>query len=216
MEAAAERACRHLDYRNAGTFEFLVAPDGSFSFIELNARLQVEHPVSELVTGIDIVREQVRIAAGEPLHVTGRAPRRGHAIEIRINAEDPEQAFAPSPGRVERFRPPLGPFVRVDTFVEDGAVISPYYDSLLGKLIVWDVDRGGAIARALQALGELEVEGVTTTRDFAAGVLASRPFVSGDYSTSFLEEQVATTSRRLDGGEQGAEVPALPAPERER
>ena len=216
MEAAAERACRHLDYRNAGTFEFLVGPDGSFSFIELNARLQVEHPVSELVTGIDIVREQVRIAAGEPLHVTGRAPRRGHAIEIRINAEDPEQAFAPSPGRVERFRPPLGPFVRVDTFVEDGAVISPYYDSLLGKLIVWDVDRGGAIARALRALGELEVEGVRTTRDFAAGVLASRPFVSGEYSTSFLEEQVATTSRRLDGGDQGAEVPALPAPERER
>jgi acetyl-CoA carboxylase, biotin carboxylase subunit len=190
MEAAADRACRHLGYRNAGTFEFLVGPDGSFSFIELNARLQVEHPVSELVTGIDIVREQVRIAAGEPLAVTGRAPRRGHAIEIRINAEDPLQAFAPSPGTVTRFRPPLGPFVRVDTFLEDGAVVSPYYDSLVAKLIVWDSDRGRAIARALRALGELELEGVATTRDFAAEVLASRPFATGDYSTSFLEERV--------------------------
>jgi acetyl-CoA carboxylase biotin carboxylase subunit len=194
MEAAAERACRHLGYRNAGTFEFLVGPDGSFSFIELNARLQVEHPVSELVTGIDIVREQVRIAAGEPLPVTGRAPRRGHAIEIRINAEDPHQGFAPSPGVITRFRPPLGPFVRVDTFVEDGAAVSPYYDSLVAKLIVWDTDRGGAIARALRALGELELEGVATTRDFAAGVLASRPFATGEYSTSFLEEQVAAVS----------------------
>src|SRR5919106_5747908 len=190
MEAAAERASRHLGYRNAGTFEFLVGPDGSFSFIELNARLQVEHPVTELVTGIDIVREQVRIAAGEPLPVTGRAPRRGHAIEVRINAEDPEHAFAPSPGLITRFRPPFGPFVRLDTSLEDGAVVSPYYDSLVAKLIVWDADRGRAIARALRALGELEVEGVATTRDFAAGVLASRPFVSGDYSTSFLEEQV--------------------------
>jgi acetyl-CoA carboxylase biotin carboxylase subunit len=190
MEAAAERACRHIGYRNAGTFEFLVGADRSFSFIELNARLQVEHPVSELVTGIDIVREQVRIAAGEPLAVTGRAPRRGHAIEIRINAEDPEQGFAPAPGLITRFRPPLGPFVRVDTFLEDGAVVSPYYDSLVAKLIVWDADRGRAIARALRALGELEVEGVATTRDFAAEVLASRPFATGDYSTSFLEERV--------------------------
>jgi acetyl-CoA carboxylase biotin carboxylase subunit len=194
MEAAAERACRHLDYRNAGTFEFLVGPDGSFSFIELNARLQVEHPVSELVTGIDIVREQVRIAAGEPLPLTGRAPRWGHAIEIRINAEDPEQDFAPSPGTITRFRPPLGPFDRVDTYVEDGAVIPPHYDSLVAKLIVWDTDRPRAIARAGRALGELEVEGVATTRTFAIGVLESRAFRSGDYSTSFLAEQAAVAS----------------------
>jgi acetyl-CoA carboxylase biotin carboxylase subunit len=194
MEAAAERACRHLGYRNAGTFEFLVGPDGSFSFIELNARLQVEHPVTELVTGIDLVREQVRIAAGEPLVQTGRAPRGGHAIEIRINAEDPEQDFAPSPGTITRFRPPLGPFDRVDTFAEDGAVVPAYYDSLIAKLIVWDVDRPGAIARARRALDELEVEGVTTTREFAAGVLDSRAFSSGEYSTSFLAEQVAVAS----------------------
>ena len=99
MEDAAERACRHIGYRNAGTFEFLVGPDGSFSFIELNARLQVEHPVTELATGLDLVREQVRIAAGERLPITGRAPRRGHVIEIRINAEDPSRGFMPAPGR---------------------------------------------------------------------------------------------------------------------
>jgi acetyl-CoA carboxylase biotin carboxylase subunit len=194
MEAAAERASRHLGYRNAGTFEFLVGPDGSFSFIELNARLQVEHPVSELVTRIDLVREQVRIAAGEPLPQTGRAPRSGHAIEIRINAEDPERDFAPSPGTITRFRAPLGPFDRVDTFAEDGAIVPAYYDSLVAKLIVWDVDRPGAIARARRALDELVVEGVTTTRDFAAGVLDSRAFRSGEYSTSFLAEQVTVVS----------------------
>src|SRR5437868_11449824 len=109
MEAAAERACHAIGYRNAGTFEFLLGPDGAFYFIELNARLQVEHPVSELVTGIDIVREQLRIASGERLAVTGRAPRQGHAIEVRVNAEDPAHDFVPSPGRITRFRPPLGP-----------------------------------------------------------------------------------------------------------
>ena len=118
MELAAERACRAVGYRNAGTFEFLLGPDGSFYFIELNARLQVEHPVTELCTGIDLVREQLLVAAGEQLTATGRAPRRGHAIEIRLNAEDPEHDFRPSPGRIALFEPPLGPGVRVDTFVE--------------------------------------------------------------------------------------------------
>src|SRR5207247_1598281 len=111
MEAAAERACLAIGYRNAGTFEFLLGPDGSFYFIELNARLQVEHPVSEVVTGIDIVREQLRVASGSTLLATGRAERRGHAIEIRVNAEDPTRNFAPAPGTVTRFRPPLGPGV---------------------------------------------------------------------------------------------------------
>jgi acetyl-CoA carboxylase biotin carboxylase subunit len=191
MEAAAERAARQIGYRNAGTFEFLLGPDGSFFFIELNARLQVEHPVTELVTGLDLVREQLRIAAGEPLRRTGRAARGGHAIEVRLNAEDPARDFAPAPGRIERFRPPLGPFDRVDTFVDDGTVISPYYDSLIAKLLVWDESRPEAIARAVRALEELEVVGVATTREFALETLRSDAFVSGEYSTSFVSERRA-------------------------
>jgi acetyl-CoA carboxylase, biotin carboxylase subunit len=187
MEAAAERACRHIGYRNAGTLEFLVGPDGSFSFIELNTRLQVEHPVTELVTSLDLVREQVRIAAGERLAHAGRARRDGHAIEIRINAEDPTRDFLPVPGRIERFRPPLGPGVRVDTFVEEGATIPPHYDSLIAKVIVRDAGRDLAIVRARRALGEFEVEGVPTTRDLLLDILASDEFRSGRYSTSFLE-----------------------------
>jgi acetyl-CoA carboxylase, biotin carboxylase subunit len=188
MEAAAERAVKAIGYRNAGTFEFLVGPDQSFYFIELNARLQVEHPVSELVTGIDLVREQLRIAAGEALLATGRAPRRGHAIEIRINAEDPARDFAPAPGRITGFRPPLGPGVRLDTFVEAGTTVPPYYDSLLAKLVVWDDDRAAAISRSLRALGELSVTGIPTTRELAIQILRSEQFASGRYSTSFLEE----------------------------
>jgi acetyl-CoA carboxylase, biotin carboxylase subunit len=187
MEAAAERACRAVGYRNAGTFEFLLGPDGSFYFIELNARLQVEHPVTELCTGIDLVREQLLIASGEELAVTGRAPRRGHAIELRLNAEDPEHDFRPSPGRLTRFETAQGPGVRTDTFVEQGSTIPPYYDSLIAKLIVWDSDRDAAIARAIRALRETTIEGVPTTRELAIEVLGSEPFRSGDYSTSTLE-----------------------------
>jgi acetyl-CoA carboxylase biotin carboxylase subunit len=194
MEAAAERACRAVGYRNAGTFEFLLGPDGSFYFIELNARLQVEHPVTELATGIDIVREQLRIADGEALTVTGRAPRRGHSIEIRLNAEDPTHDFRPAPGRIERFQPPQGPGVRVDTFLESGSVVSPFYDSLVAKLVVWDEDRPAAIARAERALRETLIEGVPTTREFALEVLASEPFRSGDYSTSTLEQLRTVTA----------------------
>ena len=188
MEASVERACRQLGYVNAGTFEFLLGPDGAPSFIEVNCRLQVEHPVSELTTGIDIVREQVRIAAGEPLRLTGRAPRSGHAIEIRINAEDPRQDFAPAPGLVTRFRPPLGPGVRVDTAVVEGDTIPPYYDSMIAKVIVRDDDRPAAIARAIRALDELEVAGIPTTRELALDILHSPEFRGGVYSTSYLEE----------------------------
>jgi acetyl-CoA carboxylase biotin carboxylase subunit len=188
MEAAVERATKMIGYRNAGTFEFLLGPDQGFYFIELNARLQVEHPVSELVTGIDLVREQLRIAAGEPLTATGRAPRRGHSIEVRINAEDPARNFAPAPGRVTGFRAPLGPGIRIDTFVEAGYTVPPFYDSLLGKLAVWDEDRPAAISRALRALGELSVTGIPTTRELAIQVLRSEQFTSGRYSTSFLED----------------------------
>jgi acetyl-CoA carboxylase, biotin carboxylase subunit len=187
MEAAAERACRAIGYRNAGTFEFLLGPDGDFHFIELNARLQVEHPVTELVTRLDLVREQVRVAAGEPLVRTGRAPRDGHAIEVRINAEDPSRGFAPAPGRLDRFRAPLGPFDRVDTFVESGSVIPPFYDSLIAKLVVWGEDRPTAVSRILRALRELEIEGLPTTREVALEVIAGEAFRSGEYSTGYLE-----------------------------
>ena len=196
MESAAERACGHIGYRNAGTFEFLVGPDGSFSFIELNARLQVEHPVTEVVTQLDLVRMQIAIAAGQVLTVTGRAPRSGHAIEVRINAEDPSRGFTPAPGRLERFHAPLGPGVRVDTFMEDGSVIPPYYDSLIAKLIVRDETRGLCIARARRALREFDIRGVPTTRDAAFEILGSDEFASGDYSTSFIDEA-------------GAKLPAL-------
>ena len=188
MESAVERACAAIGYRNAGTFEFLLGPDGSFHFIEVNCRLQVEHPVSELVTGIDIVREQLRIAAGEPLELTGRAPRRGHALEVRINAEDPARGFVPTPGTVTRFRPPLGPGTRVDTAMREGSEIPPYYDSMVAKVIVWDDTRELAIVRARRALSELEVEGIATTRQLALDVLASNEFASGDYSTSTLAD----------------------------
>ncbi len=198
MESAAERACAHIGYRNAGTFEFLVGPDGRFSFIELNARLQVEHPVTELVTQLDLVRLQVEVAAGAALPITGRAPRSGHAIEIRLNAEDPSLDFRPSPGKLERFRPPLGPGVRIDTFVEEGSVISPHYDSLIAKLIVRDATRDQCIERARRVLRELDVRGIPTTREAAIDILGSAAFRSGDYSTSFLEEE-------------GASLPALAA-----
>jgi acetyl-CoA carboxylase, biotin carboxylase subunit len=188
MESTTERAVRTVEYRNAGTFEFLLAPDGSFFFMEVNARLQVEHPVTELVTGLDLVREQLRIAAGESLEETGRSPRRGHAIEVRINAEDPSRDFVPCPGRIERFSPPLGPGIRVDTCAEDGCVVPPYYDSLLGKVVVWDIDRPRAIARCLRALSELEVVGVPTTAAAAIEVLRSEGFQTGRYSTSYLAE----------------------------
>jgi acetyl-CoA carboxylase biotin carboxylase subunit len=188
MEAAAERACQAISYRNAGTFEFLLGTDRSFYFIELNARLQVEHPVTEMVTGVDLVREQLRVASGEALERTGRAERRGHALEIRLNAEDPRNDFAPAPGRVTRFRPPLGPGVRIDTHVEEGYLVPPHYDSLLGKLVVWDENRMQAIDRALRALGELVLEGVPTTRELAIDILRSEEFGSGRYSTDYLAE----------------------------
>ena len=188
LEASVARACAVVGYLGAGTFEFLLGPEGAPSFIEVNCRLQVEHPVTELVTGVDLVRAQLRVAAGERLDHVGRAERRGHAIEVRINAEDPARGFAPSPGLVRRFRPPLGPGVRVDTAIQDGLEIPPYYDSLIAKVIVVDDDRPAAIARAVRALGELEVDGIPTTRDLALDVLRSDGFAAGEYSTGYLDE----------------------------
>ena len=191
MEASVERACVAVGYRGAGTFEFLLGPEGEPYFIEVNCRLQVEHPVSELVTGIDIVRTQLRIAAGEALPLVGRAPRSGHAIEIRLNAEDPSRNFAPAPGLVRRFRPPLGPGVRVDTAIEEGSEIPPYYDSLIAKVVVRDDDRPAAIVRAVRALEETVIDGIPTTRELALDVLRSPGFASGAYSTGYLEQMEA-------------------------
>ena len=188
MEGAARSACEAIRYRGAGTIEFLVDAEKRFYFIEMNTRLQVEHPVTELLTGVDLARGQLAVADGRGLPVTGRAELRGHAIEFRINAEDPTRDFMPAPGTVTRFSPPLGPGVRVDTHVVDGYRIPPFYDSLIAKVIVWAEDRPSALARARRALLELELEGVPTTHDLALAVLATDAFRSGDYTTGFLTE----------------------------
>jgi acetyl-CoA carboxylase biotin carboxylase subunit len=193
MEDAARRACETLRYRGAGTLEFLLADDGFF-FIEMNTRLQVEHPVTEVLTGVDLAREQLRISAGEGLRATGRAELRGHALEFRINAEDPARDFMPSPGRVTRFRPPLGPGVRVDTHVVEGYAIPPFYDSLVAKVIVWAEDRQAALGRARRALSELELEGVATTRDLALDIVQHDDFVSGEYTTAFIQKAAPSLS----------------------
>jgi acetyl-CoA carboxylase biotin carboxylase subunit len=199
MEGAARRACEALRYRGAGTIEFLLDADGNFYFIEMNTRLQVEHPVTELVTGIDLAHAQLEVAAGSGLPQEGRAQLRGHAIEFRINAEDPADGFRPAPGRVTRFRPPLGPGVRVDTHVEEGYTIPPFYDSLTAKVIVWGEDRSVALARARRALTELQLEGVPTTRELALDIAASEEFGSGEYTTSFLAD-AAPSLESLRGG----------------
>jgi acetyl-CoA carboxylase biotin carboxylase subunit len=186
LEHAARRACEALRYRGAGTIEFLLGDDRRFYFIEMNTRLQVEHPVTELLTGIDLAQAQLRVAAGEGLPQTGSAVLRGHAIEVRINAEDPTRDFLPAPGTVTRFRPPLGPGVRVDTHVFEGYRIPPHYDSLIGKVIVWAPDRPGALARARRALSELQLDGVPTTRELAIDILGNSRFASGTYTTDFL------------------------------
>ena len=188
MLEAAERACRAVDYRNAGTLEFLVGADRAFYFMEMNTRLQVEHPVTEAVTGLDLVREQLRVASGEPRRADGRAPVRGHALEFRINAEDPSRGFMPSPGTVTRFDAPLGAGVRVDTHVVHGYRVPPNYDSLVAKLVVWDADRPSALARAARALGELRIEGIRTTRELFLDIVAEPIFQGGIYTTDYLQD----------------------------
>jgi len=188
MAEAARLACVGCGYRNAGTVEFLLDVDGNFAFIEMNTRLQVEHPVSELLTGVDLGVEQLRIAAGAEVPATGLAELRGHAIEFRINSEDPAQGFRPAAGTVTGFRPPLGPGVRLDTHIYEGYRVPPFYDSLLAKLIVWGADRSEALSRARRALSELRVEGVRTTRELFLDIVAEPRFRSGAYTTSYLED----------------------------
>jgi len=189
MGAAAVDAARAAGYVGAGTVEFLVDRQGFFTFMEMNTRVQVEHPITEMVTGIDIVKTGIAIAAGEPLGLEQPSIQlAGHAIELRINAEDPDNGFLPSPGTVTRWRPPGGPWVRVDSHVYEGCRVPPFYDSLLAKLVVWGRDRDEAIARSRWALEQFQVEGVKTTIPFHRRVLEHPRFVAGDVSTHFIED----------------------------
>ena len=192
MGEAALAAVRAVDYRNAGTIEFLLDERGSFYFMEMNTRVQVEHPVTEQITGVDIIKEQLRVASGEPLACAGRAPftPNGHSIEFRINAEDPDADFRPCPGTITRLRLPAGPGVRVETYLEEGSKISPYYDSLVAKLVVWGQDRDEAIARGKRALGEFRIEGIATTIPFHLKVLEVPTFVNGAACTDFIATEM--------------------------
>jgi acetyl-CoA carboxylase biotin carboxylase subunit len=192
MTQAAVRAIETIGYTNVGTLEFLLDTDGSFYFMEMNTRLQVEHPVTELVTGLDLVREQIRIAAGEPLSFDAKEPRkpRGHAIELRVNAEDPT-TFAPWPGRITAVHFPGGLGVRVDTHVYAGYVVPPNYDSLLAKVIVHDVDRAAAVRRARRCLEEMVIEGPRTNIPFLRRIVNHPDFIRGEFDTGFVARMLA-------------------------
>jgi acetyl/propionyl-CoA carboxylase alpha subunit len=190
MGELACRAARAVDYLNAGTIEFLVTPDGEFYFLEMNTRLQVEHPVTEMVTGVDIVKEQIRIARGRKLRYTqDDIHPNGWAIECRINAEDPYNGFLPSTGRITQIIPPTGPGVRVDTGVYPGFTISPYYDSLISKLVCWGETRAEAVLRMRRALEEYRILGVKTNIPFHQELMESARFLAGQFDTRFIEER---------------------------
>jgi acetyl-CoA carboxylase biotin carboxylase subunit len=190
MGAAAVALAAKIGYLGAGTIEFLLDPDGNFYFMEMNTRIQVEHPVTEMVTSFDLVKDQIRIAAGEPLSFGGDGTRlRGHAIECRINAEDPYRNFQPCPGLISAYHPPGGPGVRVDTHVYAGYTVPPYYDSLLAKVIVHGNSRQEALARMGQALDSFILEGVTTTIPFLSRVIRHPDFVAGRVDTRFLDRE---------------------------
>jgi acetyl-CoA carboxylase biotin carboxylase subunit len=189
MGEAAVRGAKAIDYVGAGTIEMLLDDHGSYYFMEMNTRIQVEHPVTEMLTGVDLVKEQIRVAAGERLSVTELPPLRGHVIECRINAEDPSRSFQPSPGRIDVYHPPGGPGVRVDTHVYAGYTVPPFYDSLLAKLIVQGRDRPEAIRRMQIALDAFIIEGVTTTISFLGRVLSHEAFQRGVVDTKFLERE---------------------------
>ncbi len=188
MGEAAVKAAAGIDYVGAGTVEFLLDESGDFYFIEMNTRIQVEHPVTEVTTGLDLVKEQIRVAAGEPLSFPGNVGKLwGHAIEFRINAEDPERNFAPSPGTIETFHPPGGPGVRIDTHVYAGYRVPPFYDSLLAKLIVWGNTREEALVRGRNALDSFVIEGIHTTIPFLSELTRDPHFIDGKIDTAFIE-----------------------------
>jgi acetyl-CoA carboxylase biotin carboxylase subunit len=189
MGEAAVRGAERIGYLGAGTMEFLLAADGSFYFMEMNTRIQVEHPVTELVTGEDLVLRQLTIAAGEPLEITQDAVEfRGHAIECRINAEDPERNFMPAPGTITSFHQPGGPGVRVDTAAYHSYRIPPHYDSLIAKLLTHGADRDQAVARMRVALDEFVIEGIPTTIPLHRRLIDDPAFLHGELHTRFVEE----------------------------
>jgi acetyl-CoA carboxylase biotin carboxylase subunit len=191
MGEAAVAAARHIGYEGAGTVEFLLDSGGGFYFMEMNTRIQVEHPVTEMVTGIDLIAEQLRIAGGEAISVRQEQIQlSGHAIECRINAEDPRHNFRPAPGRITGWLPPGGPGVRVDSHVYTGYEIPPFYDSLIGKLIVWGTDREHALKRLRRALSECAVTGIPTTIDFHLALLDRPEFQRGEVHTKFVEQEM--------------------------
>ncbi|MEJ6584261.1 MAG: acetyl-CoA carboxylase biotin carboxylase subunit [Synechococcus sp. ArSW.bin.68] len=191
MGDAAIAAARSINYEGAGTVEFLLDRSGGFYFMEMNTRIQVEHPVTEMVTGIDLVAEQIRIAGGEPISVRQEdIQMNGHAIECRINAEDAQHNFRPAPGRITGWLPPGGPGVRVDSHVYTGYDIPPFYDSLIGKLIIWAPNRPAALARMKRALNECAITGIPTTVDFHLRMLDRPEFQRGDVHTKFVEEEM--------------------------
>ena len=201
MGAAAVSAAQAVGYRGAGTCEFLLTEDGSFYFLEMNTRIQVEHPVTELVYGVDLVREQLRIAGGLPMRVhPGWLNPRGWALECRITSEDPANGFLPSTGRIEYLRAPAGPGVRWDSGVETGDEVTLYYDSLLAKLIVWAPDRAQAITRMTQALDELVVAGVATNQAFHRRLMADPAFRKGEIDIQFLERRADLVTPSVDPG----------------
>jgi len=198
MGDAAVKLCHHVGYTSAGTVEFLLDADGAFYFMEMNTRIQVEHPVTEMVTGIDLVKEQIRVASGEPLSFSQDDVRiSGHAIECRINAEDPTRKFAPVPGKITMFHPPGGPGVRLDTHMYGDYVVGPHYDSLLAKIICHGKDREEAIARMIRALKELVVEGIPTSTPFHLCVLSDPIFLDGKATTHYIEERSEELQTRL-------------------
>ena len=190
MGDAAVRGAKAIEYVGAGTIEMLLDTDGTFYFMEMNTRIQVEHPVTEMLTGVDLVKEQIRVAAGEPLSVHELPMLRGHVIECRVNAEDPARNFQPSPGRITTFHPPGGAGVRLDTHVYAGYSVPPYYDSLIAKLICQGRDRHEAINRMSMALEGFIIEGVTTTIPFLGRVMRHPRFQAGDVDTKFLEREI--------------------------
>jgi acetyl-CoA carboxylase biotin carboxylase subunit len=196
MGKAAVKAAKAIEYVGAGTIEFLLDHDRSFYFMEMNTRIQVEHPVTEVTTGFDLVKEQIRVAAGEPLAAPETVTHRLHAIEFRVNAEDPDRNFAPAPGKITTFHPPGGPGVRLDTHVYAGYTVPRHYDSLLAKLIVSGNTRAEAIVRARHVLDQFIIEGIPTTLPFLRRIVDDEAFVRGDVDTGFVARMMAEDSAR--------------------